>query len=114
MWRFVRQRLKVTIVPDGGVLVRVSGELDASTASLLEEAFAAVERLPDRGPILVDLSTLSFIDAHGVRALLALHQQARRAGRSLSVIEPEGPGGRALELLRESGLAKSALEDSPL
>jgi anti-anti-sigma regulatory factor len=47
--------------------VRVSGELDMSTECRLIDAGRAI-----RGPVSVDLSGVSFIDARGLQALLRL------------------------------------------
>ena len=56
---------------NGLCLLCISGQLDTAAAgSLAERAGAALRAAP--GPVLVDLSGLTFIDAHGARALAAL------------------------------------------
>lgn len=56
---------------NGLCLLCISGELDTAAAgSLAARAGAALPVAP--GPVLVDLSGLTFIDAHGARALAAL------------------------------------------
>lgn len=56
---------------NGACLLRISGELDMTTADELGElADAAVLAVP--GPVLVDLSGLTFIDAHAARVLNAV------------------------------------------
>jgi anti-anti-sigma regulatory factor len=59
---------------NGACVLRVAGELDVATTAdaLLARASASVQAVP--GPLLIDLSGLTFIDAHGARALAALIQ----------------------------------------
>jgi hypothetical protein len=64
--------VQVSAVPSSGsCLLRIDGELDVLTADALAVR-AAVAILGIPGPVLVDLSGLTFIDAHGARALDAL------------------------------------------
>ena len=60
------------VLRNGACVLRVAGELDVATPAddLVERAAASVRAVP--GPVLVDLSALTFIDAHGARALDAL------------------------------------------
>jgi anti-anti-sigma regulatory factor len=53
-------------------VLRVAGELDVATTAdaLVARAAASVRAVP--GPVLIDLSALTFIDAHGARALAVL------------------------------------------
>jgi anti-anti-sigma regulatory factor len=57
---------------NGACVLRVAGELDVATTAdaLVGRAVASVQAVP--GPVLIDLSALTFIDAHGARALAAL------------------------------------------
>lgn len=58
---------------NGVCVLRISGELDTMKADTLgERADAAVLGVP--GPVLVDLSGLTFIDLHGARVLDAVIQ----------------------------------------
>jgi anti-sigma B factor antagonist len=67
---------------NGLCLLCISGQLDpAAAGSLAERAGAALRAAP--GPVLVDLSGLTFIDAHGARALAALTRTL--TGRPASV-----------------------------
>jgi anti-anti-sigma regulatory factor len=54
---------------NGACVLRVAGELDVATTAdaLVHRAAASVRAVP--GPVLIDLSGLTFIDAHGARAL---------------------------------------------
>ena len=74
----------------GGVLLRVSGELDIVSEPQLEAALAQAERQPIR----VDLSELSFMDSTGLRALLG-------AARTYPGIVLSGPLQPAVQRLLE-------------
>lgn len=81
---------------NGLCLLRISGEFDmAAAASFAERADAAPRAAP--GPVLVDLSGLTFIDAHGARALVALARTL--AGRQPSVSSCPARIRRTLDLL---------------
>lgn len=74
---------------DRSSVLRITGELDAVMArALAERADAAMRMLPL--PVLVDLSGLTFLDAHGARALAAVIQRLT-PGR-LTGVPPCPPG----------------------
>lgn len=76
------------------VLLACSGELDASTAPVLRAAFA--ERTEPR--IIVDLTTIDFMDSTGLSILLNARRRHLRAGRRMVVLCPDGPARRILRL----------------
>ena len=65
--------------------VVLTGELDLSTASLVEGAMGEAE---EKGPglLVLDLRGLAFMDSTGLRVVLAADGRARRDGRRLEVI----------------------------
>jgi len=68
------------------VLVRLSGELDISSAPKVEDELARVE--PDRPERLVlDLRNLAFMDSTGLRLLIAADTRARQQDRRLTIIK---------------------------
>jgi anti-anti-sigma factor len=82
-----------------GRTIRLAGELDMSNKSELDEAFeAAAER---GGPILVDLSELTFMDSTGIHAFvraaasvrgrgcLILHGEQDRVRRVMDIVRVE-------------------------
>lgn len=81
----------------GVCVLRMAGDLDASMADALTDyANAAVQAIP--GAVLVDLSGLSLIDAHGARALAALIQDL--AATRLTAVRACPPNiRRTMELL---------------
>ena len=79
--------------PSGAPVIAVSGELDMSNASRLEEAVdAAVAAGPEK--LVFDLSGLRFMDSAGIAVLL------RAAGKvaAIELREPSPPVRRVLEL----------------
>jgi anti-sigma B factor antagonist len=73
-------------VSDSRSTVRLSGELDISTAGALEQVLAELQR-PD-GPtrIVVDLRGLRFMDSTGLRLLVTADLRLRGEGRELALI----------------------------
>jgi anti-anti-sigma factor len=92
---------------DGVQLVSVRGELDlASAPALAERLSAAVESVP----VEVDLAGVGFIDARGLRVLVAAHAQGNGAGGpGLRLVRASEPTRRLFELV---GLARLLDADS--
>jgi anti-anti-sigma factor len=69
------------------VVMSLTGELDMASAPALHEA---VERAQGRGPIVVDLRDLTFIDSMGIRALIQIYAAGQNGHASVSFIRPQG------------------------
>jgi anti-sigma B factor antagonist len=70
---------------DGRARLALRGELDISSAPVLEEALGRVEAA--RPPLVViDLRGLEFMDSTGLRTLVSADQRARDAGRRLAIV----------------------------
>jgi anti-sigma B factor antagonist len=68
------------------VHVRLTGELDISTAPKVEDELARVE--PGRPALIVlDLRNLAFMDSTGLRLLIAADTRARQQGRRLTIVK---------------------------
>ena len=65
---------------DGWTVVRAAGEIDLVSA---DRFGAAVREQASRGPVVVDLEALTFMDSSGVRAIHALLTSARQDGWTL-------------------------------
>ena len=77
------ERFEVTTkTADGVATVVLEGELDISTAPVLDATLADVER-NGTATLLLDLARVQFIDSTGLRSLLSARQRAEAAGRSL-------------------------------
>ena len=76
--------LAYQVAADGKATVRVRGELDIATA---DQAYAYLRDVVDSqdGPVLMNLSELSFCDAAGLGVLARVAGHARRSGRSLKL-----------------------------
>jgi anti-anti-sigma factor len=86
------------IVPeDGRVLVRLAGELDLSTAPLVEERLR--EALSRGGrQLVVDLRDLDFMDSTGLTLLVRWARGAERDGYDLALVRGEPRVHRLFEL----------------
>lgn len=78
--------------------IAVRGEVDLATA---DELLVRLRTLTDarRGPILLDLSQITFIDCAGLRTLRAFEQHVATAGGSVHVAAVSLPVARVFELL---------------
>ena len=76
--------LAYQVAPDGKATVRVRGELDIATA---DQAYTYLRDVVDSqdGPVMMNLSELSFCDAAGLGVLAKVAGHARRSGRSLEL-----------------------------
>jgi len=81
---------------DDAVTISLQGELDLSSASRMEERFAAIdEQRPSR--VVVDLGGLAFMDSTGLRALLLADELAREHNYELVLL----PGQEAVQRVFE-------------
>jgi len=76
--------LAYQVAADGKATVRVRGELDIATA---DQAYTYLRDVVDSqdGPVMMNLSELSFCDAAGLGVLARVAGYARRSGRSLKL-----------------------------
>jgi anti-sigma B factor antagonist len=82
------------------VVVAVSGEVDLAVHDELVSAIRAALGAPGVTGIVVDLSQTSFMDASGIRALLAGRTAARMAGVGYRVVGMAGSVRCVLEVTR--------------
>ena len=82
---------------DGYELLAVEGELDIATAprmiSALNEAFAELTT-----PLVVDLSSVDFMDSTGLALLMNAYRRVRRRGHGFAIVCPGGPISRVFEI----------------
>ena len=76
--------LAYQVAADGKATVQMRGELDIATA---DQAYTYLRDIVDSqdGPVLMNLSELSFCDAAGLGVLARVAGHARRCGRSLKL-----------------------------
>ncbi|HMJ35008.1 MAG TPA: STAS domain-containing protein [Baekduia sp.] len=78
----------------------LTGELDLhASRSLGERLSAHVGAGVDGGDLILDLTTVSFIDSAALGALVQADQRLGRQGRGMAVIAPDGsPAAELIEL----------------
>lgn len=77
--------------------VRVSGELDLTSAPQVEAALKRAEQSAV-GTIVLDLSGLEFMDSSGLRLVLSADRRARDAGRELLIVRGPDQVHRVFEV----------------
>jgi anti-sigma B factor antagonist len=82
---------------DGYELLAVEGELDIATAprmiAALNDAFAELSV-----PLVVDLSSVDFMDSTGLALLMNAHRRVKRRGHGFAIVCPGGPISRVFEI----------------
>lgn len=89
--------MDATVVAEGNE-IRVTGEVDAHSVTVVDAALADVDPTNE---VCLDLSGVTFIDSSGLRALVAAHKRAEAAGGGLVIVDPSPP---VLRLLGLTGL----------
>ncbi|MEV4476200.1 STAS domain-containing protein [Nonomuraea salmonea] len=86
---------------DAGLVITVLGEVDMTSAAVLEE-YVREQAAPGERVVL-DLTMLTFMDSNGLRACESLHNALRDGGGSLRLTGVHGVLVRLLEItgLRE-------------
>jgi anti-sigma B factor antagonist len=80
-------------------VVEVSGELDIATSPILEERIAAAI-LDEPETVVIDLSSVGFMDSTAVSLLVRVAARAQAHGVRLLVIQPHGPAAQVLDVCR--------------
>ncbi|HVM09955.1 MAG TPA: STAS domain-containing protein [Acidimicrobiales bacterium] len=85
------------------VVIRLRGPLTVRTAAVLRDVLVKVEQsgVP---AVVVDLESVSHIDAAGIGVLLASRARLRKADRTLAVTTPQAPVRAALQITGASDL----------
>jgi anti-sigma B factor antagonist len=92
------QVVMVDIDDDGVIVVR--GEVDMAAGPLLDSAIEARE-LDD--PVVLDLSSVEFIDSSGLRRLLGAARRASARGSSVVLRDVSPEVGRLLDITGTAG-----------
>ena len=85
---------------NGKCVLTAVGEIDLASAPDLETRLS--QCLSD-GPVVVDLSGVSFIDSTGLRVLLAAHAGADDGGNPLGLVVTDGPVTKLLSITGVDG-----------
>ena len=79
------------------VFLQLKGELDISTAPLLQSTLADVVRDPPE-EIVLNLGDLSYVDSTGLSLFITATKRARAAGSKLVLRDPQESTQRLLEI----------------
>ena len=82
----------------GGLVLTLSGELDAYDAPTLRAAFAEAAAGVDGGAVVLDLTRVTFLDSTALGTIVGLLRRVREAGGGLRVVLPETEARRIFEL----------------
>jgi anti-anti-sigma factor len=81
------------------VMMKLTGELDISSAAKVEDELSRWEpKKPSQ--IVLDLSSLDFMDSTGLRLLIAADARARDEGRKLTIVKGPEPVQRVFRITR--------------
>jgi anti-sigma B factor antagonist len=95
--RAARLKLDISTWPAGAICLRVSGDVDLATVPQLSEAIqSVVEQAP--GGLVLDLDSVTFFGAAGVRALILAKRKCGDAGIDFSILHCSRSVSRVLEL----------------
>jgi anti-sigma B factor antagonist len=96
----VPEVFSASLTLNGDATVALAGELDMATAPLLESTLAAVvSQGPDE--VVLDFTSLSFVDSSGVAVLVNTQHRLAEQGRTLSI---KGAGPNAMKVFEIAGL----------
>ena len=102
MRRFDRHtEVHVTMHRDGAsTRVSVSGEVDFTSAAVIDDQLRAVEDdLADGNALIVDLSGVAFMDVAGARVLAEAAERAAQQAWQLCLVKPSAQVRRLFDLL---------------
>jgi anti-sigma B factor antagonist len=97
---------------DGSSVVRLSGELDMSTAPRAERALVD-ELEPGARTLIVDLRSLDFCDAAGIRVFVRTRRRAQEIGAKVRIVHPNHLVRRVLEIAELSWLIDPGRTEIP-
>ena len=87
-----------TTLPDGTRVIEVGGEIDSSSAPALQRALlAALSEGHER--VVLDLSTVAFMDSSGIGAVMAGYAEARFRDARLAVVCGESHAAQRLRMM---------------
>lgn len=77
-------------------LVKLVGEFDLAARQIADDVFAGADGAKK---IVLDLSDLEFIDSLGIHFVVTAHEQAKREGRTLTIVRGGPQVTRVFELV---------------
>lgn len=99
-----RSAFAVSVVPDREVVAVIpEGELDMESAKFLESKIAEL-RAVGTPRLVINLRGLEFMDSSGLRSLIALRNDCKRAGQELELVAGRPAVQRLFALTGTRGL----------
>ena len=90
----------VAVATEGdSTVISLSGELDIATADRLTKALDGISIGP-AGLLVVDLSSIQFMDSTGLRLLITANRKASESGYKFAVVTGDSPAKRVFELTK--------------
>ena len=89
-----------TTVTGDVAVIRLSGELDVAGAGLLEQELERVTADHSPGSIVLDLTTLEFMDSTGLRLVVLADARCRERGIRLALVRGPDPVHKVFEITR--------------
>ncbi|MCB7135977.1 STAS domain-containing protein [Cellulosimicrobium marinum] len=86
---------------DGGVVVTMWGEVDAALRDRASEAMSSV--LATAGPVVIDVSEVTFIDSSGIAFIIQLYLLGQEDGRSVVLRDPSPSIVELLDMIGMGG-----------
>jgi anti-sigma B factor antagonist len=68
------------------IVITLSGDVDSGTAPRLQQVVSDALADPDAGPVVIDMTDVSFLSSAGLGALVEAHHDADRHGEPLRVV----------------------------
>jgi anti-sigma B factor antagonist len=81
-----------------GVAVALSGELDAYDAPSMRSAFGEVVAANPGSTVVLDLSSVAFLDSTALGTIVSLLRRVRESGGELRVVLPDTSARRIFEV----------------
>ena len=96
-------KLEFQTTRNGSVaIVRPTGELDLSGATVLEAELDRLAEDPELTSVVLDMRDLQFMDSSGLRLVVVADMRAREAGRRFALVRGGETVHRVFEITRMS------------
>jgi len=89
-----------TTVTGGVAIVSLTGELDVAGSGLLESELARITADHDPRALVLDLTSLEFMDSTGLRLVVLADSRARDEGRTFAIVRGGEDVHRVFEITR--------------
>lgn len=68
------------------IVITLTGDVDSATAPRLRQVVLDALAIPDTGPVVIDMTEVSFLSSAGLGALIEAHHEAHQQGDPLRVV----------------------------